>query len=135
MNGLTSIERMTDNSGARTSVGSRSIGRGAYLGVAAAVLLAVGSCTSAPGAHASQSTVDQARGKAWVGTWSASPQLPSILGSPIVPGGQQDGFINQTVRNIVRTSIGGNSVRVRLTNAYGTTPLVIGAAHIAFRST
>jgi lysophospholipase L1-like esterase len=34
---------------------------------------------------------------------------------------------------IVRTSIGGNRLRVHLSNAFGPTPLVIGAAHIALR--
>lgn len=40
---------------------------------------------------------------------------------------------NQTLRQIVRVSIGGDRVRVVLTNAFGTAPLVIGAAHIALR--
>jgi lysophospholipase L1-like esterase len=42
-------------------------------------------------------------------------------------------FNNQTLRQIVHTSIGGSSVRVVLSNAYGTAPLTIGAAHIALR--
>jgi lysophospholipase L1-like esterase len=33
----------------------------------------------------------------------------------------------------VRTSVGGRRARVQLSNAFGTTPLVIGAAHIALR--
>ena len=39
-------------------------------------------------------------------------------------------FENQTLRQIVHTSIGGNKVRVRLSNAYGKQPVTIGAAHI-----
>jgi lysophospholipase L1-like esterase len=35
---------------------------------------------------------------------------------------------------IVRTSIGGNRVRVEFSNAFGTAPLDMGAAHIAIRS-
>jgi lysophospholipase L1-like esterase len=35
---------------------------------------------------------------------------------------------------IVRTSIGGPRVRVELSNAYGTAPLMVGAAHIALRA-
>lgn len=65
----------------------------------------------------------------WVGTWSASPQAAGtpFTGTPVQ--------INaQTVRQIVHTSIGGESVRVRLSNAYGTGPLVIGSAHLAVRS-
>jgi lysophospholipase L1-like esterase len=40
---------------------------------------------------------------------------------------------NQTLRQIVHTSIGGSKARVVLSNRYGTTPLQIGAAHIALR--
>lgn len=57
----------------------------------------------------------------WVGTWSASPQG---VAAPIQINGQ-------TVRQIVHTSLGGERVRVRFSNAYGTTRLVIGAAHVA----
>jgi lysophospholipase L1-like esterase len=42
-------------------------------------------------------------------------------------------FHNQTVRMIAHTSIGGRRVRIELSNAFGSTPLVIGAAHIALR--
>jgi lysophospholipase L1-like esterase len=40
-------------------------------------------------------------------------------------------YNNQTIREIVHTSIGGNQVRVRIANTFGSAPLVIGAAHIA----
>jgi lysophospholipase L1-like esterase len=40
---------------------------------------------------------------------------------------------NQTVRQIVRTSIGGSRVRVVLSNAFGTAPIEIGAGHVALR--
>src|SRR5262249_15810432 len=42
-------------------------------------------------------------------------------------------FTNQTLRQIVHTSIGGSKARVVLTNAYGTAAVTIGAAHIALR--
>jgi lysophospholipase L1-like esterase len=60
----------------------------------------------------------------WVGTWSASPQA---VAAPIQINGQ-------TVRQIVHTSLGGERVRVRLSNAYGTSGLVIGSAHVAISS-
>ncbi len=59
----------------------------------------------------------------WVGTWATSPQATSALT-----------FADQTLRMIVRTSVGGRSVRVRFSNAYGTAPLVIDAAHVALRA-
>ena len=40
-------------------------------------------------------------------------------------------FENQTIRMVVRPTIGGDRVRIRLSNAFGTTPLKIAAAHIA----
>ena len=42
-------------------------------------------------------------------------------------------FNNQTLRQIVHTSIGGDRVRVVLSNAFGTAPLVVGAANVALR--
>lgn len=59
----------------------------------------------------------------WTGTWSMAPSITD-----------DSGFNNQTVRQIVRTSIGGTSARIRVSNLYGTTPLVIGNARIARRA-
>ena len=42
-------------------------------------------------------------------------------------------FTNQTLRQIVRTSVGGSRLRVVLSDAFGSAPLTIGAAHIALR--
>src|SRR5260370_40185353 len=61
----------------------------------------------------------------WVGTWGASPQ------QPVTAFGSAPSFSNQTVRQIVRISVGGEQFRVRLTNEFGTQPLLIGAAHVA----
>ncbi len=43
-------------------------------------------------------------------------------------------YNNQTLREIVHTSVGGDQVRVRIANTFGTAPLVIGAAHVAVSS-
>jgi lysophospholipase L1-like esterase len=42
-------------------------------------------------------------------------------------------FNNQTLRQIVHTSIGGSKARVVFTNAYGNQPVTLGAANIALR--
>jgi len=42
-------------------------------------------------------------------------------------------FRNQTLRQIVHTSLGGDRVRVVFSNAFGTAPLEVGAAHVALR--
>ncbi|WP_407783190.1 SGNH/GDSL hydrolase family protein [Actinophytocola sp.] len=62
----------------------------------------------------------------WVGAWTASPQGGG-------PGQDRPSFTNRTLRQIVHTSVGGDVVRVRLTNAHGTAPLVIGEARLALR--
>jgi lysophospholipase L1-like esterase len=62
----------------------------------------------------------------WVGTWASSPQLATPVQLP--PG---QGFADTTVRQLVRVSIGGNRIRVRLSNAFGTAPLTIVGAHVA----
>lgn len=41
------------------------------------------------------------------------------------------GFHDQTLRQTVHVSVGGESVTVRLSNEFGTTPLSVGAAHVA----
>lgn len=42
-----------------------------------------------------------------------------------------EGFADQTVRQVVRVSAGGAAARVRLSNAYGATPLTVAGATIA----
>ncbi len=59
----------------------------------------------------------------WIGTWSASPVSGATLR-----------FEDQTLREIVHVSLGGDRLRVRLTNAFGTEPLLIGEAHVARRA-
>ena len=64
----------------------------------------------------------------WVATWGAAPvpPTPAMGPFPATPV-----FNNQTIRQVVRISAGGDRLRVRLTNEYGTKPLVIGQARIA----
>src|SRR6476619_5007299 len=67
----------------------------------------------------------------WVATWGTSP-APQLADAARRQQAKLV-FEDQTVRNIVHVSIGGDSLRVRFSNAYGTEPLVIGTAHIALR--
>lgn len=56
----------------------------------------------------------------WIRTWGASPQAATPSSLAFLPGDVSAvGFTNQTVRNVVFTSVGGSAVRVRLTNAFG----------------
>jgi lysophospholipase L1-like esterase len=65
---------------------------------------------------------------AWIGTWGASPTAPSPARGPFPAS---PSFENQTIRQVVRISAGGQRVRVVLTNAYGAKSLAIGAVHVA----
>jgi hypothetical protein len=58
----------------------------------------------------------------------AADSVPEFL-----PKLRNSGVVDQTVRHIAHISIAGKRVRVRLSNAYGKGPLVIGAAHIALQ--
>ena len=63
---------------------------------------------------------------AWVGTWATAPTTVSPANvTPVAT------FEDQTLRQVVHVSVGGDTVRVRFSNEFGTAPLVIGAAHVA----
>jgi hypothetical protein len=85
-----------------------------FLAIAAAI------CVTAPW-PASASDPSPRERTSWTSTWGASPQVP---GAPLAIDGQ-------TLRQIAHVSIGGESVRVRLSNAYGTSPLAVTEARIA----
>jgi lysophospholipase L1-like esterase len=66
----------------------------------------------------------------WVSAWSTAVHAPlQFPGLPPTPV-----FENQTIRMVVRPTIGGERVRIRLSNAFGNSALVIGSAHIALVS-
>jgi lysophospholipase L1-like esterase len=98
----------------------------------------------------------------WLGTWTtaevgrpqnpippagpalrpfmANTRCPAPSAPPVAPPPGQTfapapyiHFTNQTLRQIVHTSIGGSKARVVLSNAYGTAPVTVGGAHIALR--
>jgi len=62
----------------------------------------------------------------------ATPPVAAAPGQTFAPPPYVQ-FTNQTLRQIVHTSIGGSKARVVLSNAYGTAPVTIAAAHIALR--
>ncbi|WP_370942412.1 SGNH/GDSL hydrolase family protein [Amycolatopsis sp. cg5] len=64
----------------------------------------------------------------WAATWSASVQAP--VAGLIGPNWSEDGFANQSVRQVVRVSAGGAAVRLRLSTAYDKTPLRLAGATV-----
>src|ERR1700730_2906336 len=94
-----------------------------FLPVAAAVALAAVSI-------ASPTYAQRPDAGDWIETWTASPQ-PIWDAEFFAPINIPRALRNQTVRQIASLSIGGNRVRVVLSNEYGSKPLLIGAAHVA----
>jgi lysophospholipase L1-like esterase len=60
----------------------------------------------------------------WVETWGMSPS-----------GTVDNGCVSCTIRDVVHTSAGGSEVRVHLSNAFGTAPLVVDEATVALPAT
>jgi lysophospholipase L1-like esterase len=84
---------------------------------ASTLLALTGAASAAPAPH-------------WVASWQASPQpvwSADFLFPTLVPASLH----HQTFRQTARISLGGPRLRVRLSNAYGTQPLQIGAASVA----
>lgn len=116
--------------------------------VLATVGLAIAALVTSPWVDAQSG----GRAEHWVGTWAtavvSSQQavtLPAFLQQRLAsasrPGAAPPApppvraINNQTLREIVHTSLGGSRFRVVFTNHFGTKPLKIAAAHIALRTT
>lgn len=74
----------------------------------------------------------QAAGHRWVTAWGASPVVGSDIPGSTCPAGT--GLTNQTVRNVLFLSTGGDHVRVRLSNAFGTQAVQVAHATVAVNS-
>ncbi|MGI8880195.1 MAG: SGNH/GDSL hydrolase family protein [Jatrophihabitans sp.] len=61
----------------------------------------------------------------WQPAWRTAPQ------PPVASGPSHDGFTNQTIRMVVHPTVSGQSVRVRVSNRYGTSVLHVGKVAVA----
>ncbi|MCF3107722.1 SGNH/GDSL hydrolase family protein [Niabella sp. CC-SYL272] len=62
----------------------------------------------------------------WVGSWAAAPQLVEAHNMPPPPG-----LANNTIRQVVRVSAGGETLRLRFSNIFGKQPVTINSTAIA----
>jgi lysophospholipase L1-like esterase len=62
----------------------------------------------------------------WTGTWGTAPQLVEPNNKPPQPG-----LTNNTLRQIVRVSIGGETLRLRFCNDFGKSPVTLNEVSIA----
>jgi lysophospholipase L1-like esterase len=61
----------------------------------------------------------------WVETWSASPMPISAKWNPV------QAAEDSTYRNIIHLSLGGDTIRIQLTNEFGDTSFGVDEAHVA----
>ena len=61
----------------------------------------------------------------WLGTWGTAVQLTEPRNLPPVA------LAGTTLRQVVRPSVGGDRLRLHLSNAFGDAPILIGAVHLA----
>ncbi|WP_298183128.1 SGNH/GDSL hydrolase family protein [Saccharomonospora sp.] len=64
----------------------------------------------------------------WIGSWHAA------MTTAAASGPSAEGFTDTTLRQVAHLSVGGDAVRVRISNAYGTDPLTVAAVTVAPRS-
>ena len=103
--------------------------RARALALAAGLLLVT---PLAGGAAAQANGTPQAAGSGgehWVNGWQGSPTAGGTFDHASCPA--DTGLEDQTVRNVVPVSTGGGQVRVRISNAFGSAPLRVGAASVA----
>jgi lysophospholipase L1-like esterase len=95
---------------------------------AASGALALGLLSGATPATASSGTWGGSPAPRWVNAWQGSPTAGGTFSHASCPA--DTGLRNQTVRNIVAVTAGGNYLRVRVSNAFGAQPLQVGAASV-----
>ena len=103
----------------------RRSGRLIRLGLLGTVVLLVVAATMAVFADSRPAAAARHGEDSWVTSWSASPQVAArdTLAAA--------GFDDQTVREIISSSVGGDPIRLELTNVFGTAPLRIGHVTVA----
>jgi lysophospholipase L1-like esterase len=90
------------------------------------LLLAASFLTHFAHAQPAPNTQSAPNNQVWVASWAASQQIPEPANS--IPS---DNLRDATLRQLVRLSIGGPTLRVHLSNAFGTEPLRFTSVHIA----
>lgn len=65
-------------------------------------------------------------GKKWTGTWSTAPQLVEPYNMPPSPG-----LTDNSLRQVVEVSIGGDTLRVQFSNEFSTSAVTMRSVHIA----
>src|SRR5262245_10093885 len=62
----------------------------------------------------------------WVDAWACGPQLVETANLPPAPG-----LSGNTLRQVVHVAVGGNFLKVQLSNEYGNTAVTMDSVHVA----
>lgn len=89
--------------------------------VGVALVLAIGAC---PASASKPGSLIPSPG--WISSWVSAQQIPEPRNA--LASGDLD---KATLRQVIRTTLGGSRVRLRVSNVYGTAPLTVGQVSIA----
>jgi lysophospholipase L1-like esterase len=122
------------------SAAARLRGRALLLAVVALAVALATACTGSGGARPSATTSAAANSQAagsttaghshWVSTWAASPMAPTPASLTSSGDFSPTGFRDQTIRDVVWASTGGPTARIRLSNLFGTRPVIFSQVDI-----
>lgn len=96
----------------------------AHRGVASWIAAVLFLVACVPGLFAAEIAASVSAPTRWVGTWATSPR-PEDKTDPGIE------LADATLRQVVRVSLGGSTVRLRVSNAFGITPLGLQGVHLA----
>jgi lysophospholipase L1-like esterase len=107
-----------------SSTSRHTVGRRALLiaGTASAAVAGAGFRAFAEPAHSGSGGPESA----WVGSWGGAPNA--------APAAAVVHLEDQTVRHVLRLSLGGSALRLRLTNEFGASALRVGEVRVAVRA-
>ncbi len=105
---------------------SRQQGKCSKIAAALTIIFTAGvlaGCATAPDSAHDRAS---ATGQHWVASWGTAQLVPEAANE--LPAAS---WRDASMRQIVHLSLGGSQVRVRLTNVFGTAPLLVNAASVA----
>jgi lysophospholipase L1-like esterase len=95
------------------------------VGTAALIAVAVPALVVSGSSSAQEDGVDHVSQKDWVGSWAKALTPSDTVGRSLT------GFTNESFRSLQHVSVGGDKVRIRFSNVFGTQSVAIGRATVA----
>lgn len=90
------------------------------------------SCLSITAAPSVSATVNNGCQERWIGSWMAAKPVNSLVPGP--GSAAPSAFMDQTMRMVVAPHHGGDTVRITLSNRFGTGPVTFNSLHIGVQA-